>query len=219
MATEKAVAAKSRNASLLEPAYALWISGMILVGKEAYDGPSQKARSTMSSVTAGMDYAFLPGVRAGMAVGISRDTTKIDDNGTSNSRSPVTGTLYASWHIFDTVFLDGVLIRCDRYFHLKINYIEVLRFALSGAPFSKSFRNIGDRPDGSASVLCQSVSESKSYNQVCFNGRVETHCVNIGAQASMVPDGLSKDLQQQFGGAIKDERPLRKVTAAIDMAG
>lgn len=208
MAAEKAVAGKSRNASLLEPAYALWTSGMILVGKEAYDGLSQKSRSTMSSVTAGMDYAFLPGVRAGMAVGISRDTTKIDDNGTSNNGSAVTGTLYASWNVFDTVFLDGLVGYGDVRFKTS-RYDANAAATLSGArPASMVFVSIASSWEQKAGALSYApylrLDMSKAYlkdytEQGSANWNLNFASVDMTSQAVAIGFRSRYDLAMSWG--------------------
>ena len=208
MAADKSVAAKSRNASLLEPAYALWTSGMILVGKEAYDGLSQKSRSTMSSVTAGMDYVFLPGVRAGMAVGISRDTTKIDDNGTSNNGSAVTGTLYASWNVFDTVFLDGLVGYGDVRFKTS-RYDANAAATLSGArPASMVFVSLASSWEQRAGALSYApylrLDMSKAYlkdytEQGSANWNLNFASVDMTSQAVAIGLRSRYDLAMSWG--------------------
>ncbi len=90
-------------------AYSIWTAGFIMIGRDSYDGQSQKTRSTLSEALVGVDTRLAPGLKAGLAVGLSQEGAKIDDVGTKNDARGVTGTLYASWNATGPLFLDALL--------------------------------------------------------------------------------------------------------------
>jgi uncharacterized protein YhjY with autotransporter beta-barrel domain len=94
---------KSSQISSVPLNYSFWTSGMIMLGKD------NDSRSTMSSVTLGLDYAFFPDLRAGFATSLSRDETRLDDDGSKNNNSAVAGMIYGSWRLRDKLYLDGLL--------------------------------------------------------------------------------------------------------------
>ena len=110
--TEK-VNTKSRLQSLVPQNYSFWTSGMIILGKD------NDSRSTFSSVTLGVDYALNSGLRTGFATSLSRDETKLDDDGSKTNSYAVAGMVYGSWNVRDKLYLDGLLGYGDSRFDIS----------------------------------------------------------------------------------------------------
>ncbi len=103
------------------PSFAVWTSGSVTIGRDSYEGQTQKTRSTMSNALVGMDTKLAPGLKGGLAIGLSQQSAKIDDVGTKNDTRGVTGTFYASWNVSGPVFVDGLLGYGDLRFKSRRN--------------------------------------------------------------------------------------------------
>lgn len=66
-------------------------------------------RFSTSGVTAGVDARVMDGLKAGFAVGFGVDKTSIGADGTTSNASNVSGTAYASYHAYGSLFVDGLL--------------------------------------------------------------------------------------------------------------
>ena len=94
---------------LVSPDFNAWIAGRIILGNQKYSDQGDKSKFTMSGVTAGVDKRFLENFKAGFAITVSSDSTKIDKDAATNGMSSVTGTAYASWRATKQLFIDTLL--------------------------------------------------------------------------------------------------------------
>ena len=94
---------------VVSPDYHLWTAGSIILGEQSYTGQVSQNRFAISGVTGGVDTNVMQNVKAGFAVSLSSDRTKINNGGASNNGTTVTGTAYASWRAAPKLFIDSLL--------------------------------------------------------------------------------------------------------------
>jgi uncharacterized protein with beta-barrel porin domain len=91
------------------PDFHLWTAGSLIIGEQSYTGQVSPNRISASGITAGVDTSLMENVKAGFAISLSADRTKINNGGASNSGSSLTGTAYASWRAMPKLFIDGLV--------------------------------------------------------------------------------------------------------------
>ena len=96
-------------ASVLSPDFNAWTAGSIIIGDQSYTGQVNQSRFSMSAVTAGIDTRVRSDMKAGFAVGLSTDRTKINNDTASNNGTSVTGTAYVSWQAAKGLFIDSLV--------------------------------------------------------------------------------------------------------------
>jgi uncharacterized protein with beta-barrel porin domain len=93
----------------VSPDFHLWTAGSLILGDQSYNGQVSPNRFSVSGVTAGVDTSLMQNVKAGFAISVSADRTKINNGGASNNGSSITGTAYASWRAMPNLFIDGLM--------------------------------------------------------------------------------------------------------------
>ncbi len=89
--------------------YSAWTAGSIIIGGQSYTGQISQNRFTIAGVTAGLDTRLRDNLKAGFAVSLSSDRTKINNDSASNNGHSVTGTAYASFQATQNIFIDGLI--------------------------------------------------------------------------------------------------------------
>ena len=97
------------SSAILSPDFNAWTAGSIIVGDQSYTGQVNQNRFALSAVTAGVDTRIRSDMKAGFAVGLSSDRTKINNDTASNNGTSVTGTVYVSWQATKELFIDSLL--------------------------------------------------------------------------------------------------------------
>jgi len=86
----------------------IWTSGSLIFGRSSSLDAASKFKFNMSGMSAGLDTSIFPQVKAGFSVGFSADTTSIGEQGSKNVAQTMTGSLYASWRVWNRFFIDGM---------------------------------------------------------------------------------------------------------------
>lgn len=110
---DRSLASKQRAASASDAEanrmpFNIWTSGSLIFGRSSSIDSASKFKFNMSGMSAGLDASILPQVKAGFSVGFSADTTSIGEQGSKNVAQTMTGSLYASWRVWDRFFIDGM---------------------------------------------------------------------------------------------------------------
>jgi len=87
----------------------VWTAGSIMIGYDPQSTRPNKVRVKMSGITVGVDTKLRSNLKAGVAFTFSSDKTDIGTDGTRSKGQSLTGTVYASWKVFDHVFIDGLV--------------------------------------------------------------------------------------------------------------
>jgi len=93
------------------PPFAIWTAGTIVAGTTNVLGsaPTPNNHFTTEGLTAGVDARFSPDFKAGFAVGFGSDHTDVGTDGTTSDGTNISGTAYASYHPFGSIFVDSLL--------------------------------------------------------------------------------------------------------------
>jgi len=91
----------------IRPDYNIWTAGSIGFGNQTYTGQTTHSTFSLSGVTAGIDRRFTSQFKGGLALGFSAETANINGNGAYNKTRAVTASLYGSYNLGNSLFLDG----------------------------------------------------------------------------------------------------------------
>jgi uncharacterized protein YhjY with autotransporter beta-barrel domain len=102
---------KQKSGSSLEKnnLFNVWTAGSIMIGYDPQSTSPNKVKVKMSGITVGVDTKLRSNLKAGVAFTFSSDQTDIGTDGTRSKGQSLTGTVYASWKVFDHVFVDGLV--------------------------------------------------------------------------------------------------------------
>ena len=89
--------------------FAIWTAGSVIFGHENLLGQPADNRFTASGLSVGFDTRVMPGFKVGAAFGFGSDRTDIANSFAFNRGHSSSATLYASWRMFGSVFLDGLI--------------------------------------------------------------------------------------------------------------
>ena len=92
---------------LIRPDYNIWTAGSIVFGNQSYTGQTTHNTFSMSGVTVGIDRRFTSQFKGGLAVGLSAETTNVNTTGAYNKTRAATGSLYGSYNLGNSLFIDG----------------------------------------------------------------------------------------------------------------
>ena len=106
-ATTPTSPSQTMRQKLIRPDYNIWTAGSIVFGNQNYTGQTTHSTFSMSGVTAGIDRRFTSQFRGGLALGLSAETTNINTNGAYNKTKAATASLYGSYNLGNSLFLDG----------------------------------------------------------------------------------------------------------------
>ncbi|MEI6574258.1 MAG: autotransporter domain-containing protein, partial [Alphaproteobacteria bacterium] len=95
--------------SLLSPDINMWTAGNITIGQQSISGQSTNNKFSTSGLTFGLDGRLTENIKAGFALGFSKDDTAVNGDGSYNNGISINSTGYASWRINKNLFLDGML--------------------------------------------------------------------------------------------------------------
>ena len=111
VAIDKASRNGAPEPSLGPPPFAIWTAGTIVAGTTNVlgSGPTPNNHFVTEGVTAGLDARFSPDFKAGFAVGFGSDHTDVGTDGTTSDGTNISGTAYASYRAFGSVFVDSLL--------------------------------------------------------------------------------------------------------------
>jgi uncharacterized protein YhjY with autotransporter beta-barrel domain len=111
VAIDKASRNGAPQPSMGVPPFAIWTAGTVLQGSTNILGspPAPDNHFTTSGVTAGVDAHLSADLRAGFAIGFGADHTAIGTDGTTSDGTNISGTAYASYRPFGSLFVDGLL--------------------------------------------------------------------------------------------------------------
>ncbi len=92
------------------PAFAAWTAGTIEFGSANLLGSQQPQdnRFSTSGVTVGLDGRLSTDLKAGFAIGFGANNTSIGTYGTSSNANNFSGTAYASYHPYGSIFVDAL---------------------------------------------------------------------------------------------------------------
>ena len=82
-----------------------WTAGDIILGTDTTD-PTQTVKSRTQSMTVGVDSRISPVLKMGVAVGAFTSKATFGTDGTRSNSTTWVSTLYSSWNVIDTVFVD-----------------------------------------------------------------------------------------------------------------
>ena len=90
------------------PAFVAWTAGTVDFGSANLLGSPQwqANRFTTSGVTAGLDGLISADLKVGFAIGFGANYTSIGTDGTSSNANNISGTAYASYHPYSSIYLD-----------------------------------------------------------------------------------------------------------------
>lgn len=90
-----------------------WTAGSIEIGRYSTQqqnfGAKIDDKFRTRGLAFGMDTTIRPGLKAGLALGFGADTTEIGSDGSKSSSTSGSATLYASYKIAPSLFLDGLV--------------------------------------------------------------------------------------------------------------
>ena len=93
------------------PPFAIWTAGTVIDGSASLSGTPEAPSNhfTTSGVSAGLDARLSPDFKAGFALGFGSDSTDVGTDGTTSDGTNFSGTAYASYRAFNSVFVDSLL--------------------------------------------------------------------------------------------------------------
>eukprot|EP01037_Dinobryon_pediforme_P015481 gene15481-15625_t len=91
----------------VRPDYNVWTAGAIIFGNTSLSGQAARSTFSLSGVTLGIDRRLTSSFKAGVAIGISAETANISSGGASNKTQALTSSLYGSYRMGNSLYLDG----------------------------------------------------------------------------------------------------------------
>eukprot|EP01037_Dinobryon_pediforme_P015739 gene15739-15893_t len=93
----------------VRPDYNVWTAGAVIFGNTAASGQTTRSTFSLSGVTVGLDRRLTSSFKAGIALGISAENAQVNNGAASNKTQALTTSLYGSYRLGNSLFLDGQL--------------------------------------------------------------------------------------------------------------
>ena len=90
-------------------AFSIWSAGAVMFGHESLLGQAVDNRFSASGLSVGFDTRLWPAFKLGVAFGFGMDRTDIANSFAFNRGNSTSATLYASWRVLGSIFLDGLV--------------------------------------------------------------------------------------------------------------
>jgi hypothetical protein len=100
---------RQRTRSGCDRPFAVWAGGNVDFGFLRPSGAAHRNDFTTSGLTLGIDARLLKELSVGVALGYGRDRTDVDPSGSDSKGQSQSGTLYGSYRVTPTVFVDAMV--------------------------------------------------------------------------------------------------------------
>lgn len=123
---------RNNNQKLNTAGLGFWSSRLVKAGN--HETGALDLNSTLSVVSAGVDYRFTPGLAVGAGAGYGRDVTHIGSDGTESRAAAISVAAYGSYRVVSGLFIDAL-------FGYSSLSFDSLRYVTASGAFASGSRS------------------------------------------------------------------------------